>query len=209
MKLTKIALGVTLAASMAACKNDQNPDATVVSNNATTASTDSSAAVVNNDIVYVNSDSLLTNYAYFKEVRTRLEGKSAKAEQDLRSKAQAFEKEVTRYQQSAQTMSMEQRSSTEQRLAQKQQQLQAQNQEASNKLVTEESEEMKKIYDSVEAYLQQLSRERGYKMVLTYTRGNSAILYGDSTLDITTDVVQGLNQQYEADKAQPAAAPKK
>nr|WP_255710088.1 OmpH family outer membrane protein [Pontibacter harenae] len=194
-----------MAAFAAACTNDQQPDATLSSNNS--AATDSLA--VNNNIVYVNSDSLLANYEYFKQVRTRLQGRSEQAEKDLRAKAQAFEKEVTRYQQSAQNMTMEQRASTEQRLAQKQQQLQAQNQEAGNSLVSEESEEMKKIYDKVEAYLQQLSKERGYKMVLTYTRGNSAILYGDSTLDITTDVVQGLNQQYQADQEETATTTKK
>ncbi|GAB3814136.1 hypothetical protein GCM10028895_06940 [Pontibacter rugosus] len=108
---------------------------------------------------------------------------------------------MQRYQQSAAGMSEQQRASTEQRLAQKQQQLQALQQSSGNELATEESEEMKKIYDRVEEYLKKISEERGYRMVLTYQRGNSAILYGDSTLDITTQVVEGLNEAYEAEKA--------
>nr|WP_262921667.1 OmpH family outer membrane protein [Pontibacter ruber] len=179
--------------AIAAC-NQQKPGA-----GATTAATGEAAAATP-EIAYVNSDSLLTNYEYFKDVRTRLQGKSQKAEQNLKSQAQAFEKEVARYQQSAAGMSPQQRATTEQRLAQKQQQLQSISQSAGNDLAAEEGEEMKKIYDRVEAYLKQLSQEKGYKMVLTYSRGNSAILYGDSTLDITTEVLAGLNEKYKSEK---------
>ncbi|MCC9138248.1 OmpH family outer membrane protein [Pontibacter silvestris] len=204
MKVSKIALGVALAALVTSC--NQNQGSTQANG-----SSEGSTAGIGGDIVYVNSDSLLTNYEYFKDVRTRLEGKSRTAEQSLRSKADAFQKEVERYQQSAQTMTQQQRAATEQRLQQQQQQLQAQNQNASTELATEESEEMKKIYDRVEAYLQELSKDKGYKMVLTYSRGNSAILYGDSTLDVTTDVLKALNDRYKsaADSTAAAATTKK
>ena len=202
MKVTKIALGVVCAALMTACNSNEKP-ATVT----TAAVTED--GVVTPDIVYVNSDSLLANYEYFKQARTRLQGKSQKAEQDLRNKAEAFQNEVNRYQQSAQGMTNEQRQATEQRLAQKQQQLAALQQTEGTKIATEESEEMKKIYDKVEAYLQAISDEKGYKMVLTYSRGNSAILYGDESLDITQQVLEGLNERYKAEQDSVSAATKK
>lgn len=156
----------------------------------------------NPDIVYVNSDSLLANYEYFKDVRSRLQTKAEQKEKDLRTQAESFQKEVQRFQQNAAGMTQQQAQATEQRLMQKQQQLQALQQSSGNELMTEESEEMKKIYDRVEEYLKQLSNEQGYKMVLTYQRGNSAILYGDSTLDITSSVVSALNKTYESEKAE-------
>lgn len=200
MKVTKFILGVSLAALLAACEK-MGPQTAGTTANTTSADSTATAEASNPSTVYVNSDSLLSNYAYFKAIRSRLQTKSEDAEKDLRRRADAFQKDVTSYQQTAQGMTMEQRNTTEQRLAQRQQQLQELSQSTGNKLVAEESEEMKKIYDKVETYLQQLSKERGYKMVLTYQRGNSAILYGDSTLDITTDVVRGLNEQYESEQA--------
>ncbi|WP_347159257.1 OmpH family outer membrane protein [Pontibacter chitinilyticus] len=200
MKVSNIALGVAAAALMTACNKEQKPNADATTP-ATTANTESTVAP-GEKIVYVNSDSLLANYGYFKDVRTRLEDKSKKAEANLRSKADAFQKEVGRYQQSAQGMTNEQRASTEQRLQQTQQQLQTLNQTTSTQLASEESEEMKKIYDNVEAYLKQLSQDKGYKMVLTYSRGNSAILYGDSSLDITQEVLAALNEKYYSEKAE-------
>ena len=204
MKVLKISLGLAVAASsLVAC--EQMPK----SNDTTAAST---AAVGTAGIVYVNSDSLLANYEYFKEARTRLQGEGQKAEQDLRTQAEAFQKEVERYQQDAQGMTAQQRASAEQRLQQKQQQLQMLQQNKGNELAGQESEEMKKIYDRVEEYLQKLSNEKGYKMVLTYSRGNSAILYGDSTLDITSEVLAALNDAYSAEQdttKTETAAPKK
>ncbi|MDX5420716.1 MAG: OmpH family outer membrane protein [Hymenobacteraceae bacterium] len=198
MKVLKISLGLAMATTMLAACNKQNPETGSAASSATV--TSETAGVGTPDIVYVNSDSLLTNYEYFKDVRDRLQGKAESKEKSLRSQAEAFQKEVQRYQQTAQNMTAEQRASTEQRLAQKQQQLQNLQQTSGNELVTEESEEMKKIYDRVEEYLKQLSDEKGYKMVLTYSRGNSAILYSDSTRDITEQVVAGLNEAYQSEK---------
>lgn len=197
MKLLKLTMGLAVAtATLAAC--DQNGETAAVVKE-TGAMEKAEAGVP--DIVYVNSDSLLANYEYFKDVRTRLQGKAEAKEKSLRSQAESFQKEVQRFQQSAQGMTQQQAQATEQRLMQKQQQLQALQQSSGNELMSEESEEMKKIYDQVEAYLKKLSEEKGYEMVLTYQRGNSAILYSDSTRDITTEVVDGLNQEYEAEKA--------
>ena len=198
MKLLKLTLGLAVAtAALASC--DQNGEkAVVVKETGATQTTEAGTP----DIVYVNSDSLLANYEYFKDVRTRLQGKAEAKEKSLRSQAESFQKEVQRFQQQAANMTVQQASATEQRLMQKQQQLQALQQSSGNELMSEESEEMKKIYDQVESYLKKLSEEKGYKMVLTYQRGNSAILYSDSTRDITTEVVEGLNREYESEKAE-------
>lgn len=196
-----------VSASFAACKNDQASSTTKTATTATTA-TDSTASeadeapvvVAAPEIVYINSDTLLSNYQYFKDVRARLEAKGKRMETDLRTKASSFQKEVEQYRQTGAGMTQEQRASTEQRLAQKEQQIAAQQQASGSQLAKDENDEMKKIYDKVADYLKKLSKEKGYKMVLTYSRGNSAILYGDSSLDITTEALSGLNEEYKATK---------
>ena len=151
-------------------------------------------------IVYVNSDSLLENYTYFKDIRSRMEAKSKKAQTDLAAKGNAFQREVAEYQQSAQTLSADVRASTEQRLARKQQELQTFNQNASSALANESAAENEKLYEKVAAYLKGYAKKKGYKMVLTYSKANSAILYADESLDVTKEVVVGLNDAYKSDK---------
>lgn len=147
-------------------------------------------------IVYVNSDSLLNNFDYFKKLRSRLREKSKKAQADLASKGTAFQQEVASYQKSGTNLSAEQRAATEQRLVRKQQELSAYSQNASDAFVKEEAAENEKLYDKVAQYLEKHAKDKGYKMVLTYSKSNPGLLYADKTLDITKEVVKGLNQEY-------------
>ena len=147
-------------------------------------------------IVYVNSDSLLTKYEYFKDLKVKFEGKTKNAQADMQAKGQAFQREVAQYQQSAQTLSADQRKSTEERLARKQQELQTYQQNAGGALQNEQAVENEKLYDKVAAYLKVYAKEKGFKMVLTYSKGNSAILFADESLDVTSEVIKGLNAEY-------------
>lgn len=192
-KVAKAAGGLALALTIISCNNTTEQSASTKS--------DSTARKTEPEkIVYVNSDSLLNNYEYFKELKDRFEAKSKKAEADLKNKGTAFQREVAAYQQSAQTMSADQRAQTEERLARKQQELQTYQQNAGAALANEEATENEKLYDKVAEYLKKHAKTKGYKMVLTYSKGNSAILFADESLDITKDVIKGLNDEYKKEK---------
>ena len=196
---TKLTLGVMVAASVAACNQNKTDKTTP----ATTTNTSAPAETPSSDkaaIVYVNSDTLLTRYDYFKDMSKRLEEKGKAAQSDLQSKGLAYQREVADYQKNAQTMSADQRQSTEQRLGRKQQELQAYSQNANAQFQNESAAENQKLYDKVADFVKQYAKEKGYKMVLTYSKANPTVLYGDPSLDVTADVVKRLNDAYSKDK---------
>ncbi|MCX2574741.1 OmpH family outer membrane protein [Pedobacter sandarakinus] len=180
-----------LITAFSAC---QNKDAKTTETKKTDSTT--TAVAPSEKIVYVNSDSLLTKYEYFKDLKVKFEGKTKSAQADMQAKGQAFQRELAQYQQSAQTLSADQRKSTEERLGRKQQELQAYQQNAGAALQNEQATENEKLYDKVADYLKGYAKEKGYKMVLTYSKGNSAILFADETLDVTSEVIKGLNAEY-------------
>jgi outer membrane protein len=194
LQLGKIATAVALVSVMAACQNKENTSATPAK------TTEGSTTSSKDQIMYVNSDSLLTKYEYFKDLKTKLDGKSKAAQADMGAKTQAFQREVAQYQQQQSTLPADQRASTEQRLARKQQELQAYQQNAGAALQSEQAAEQEKLYNKVADYLKTYAKTKGYKMVLTYSKGNSAILFADESLDITSEVIKGLNEGYKADK---------
>ena len=162
-----------------------------------TKKTDSTAAVsAGEKIVFVNSDSLLTKYDYYKDLKVKFEGKSKNAQADMQAKTQAFQREVAQYQQTAGSLAADVRKSTEERLGRKQQELQTYQQNAGGALQNEQAVENEKLYDKVAGYLKGYAKEKGYKMVLTYSKGNSAILFADESLDVTSEVIKGLNADY-------------
>ncbi len=187
------AVGILTTTAIISCSNAKKPEST-------TSATVTEKTVSAQPIVYVNSDSLLANYDYFKDVRSRMEDKSKKAQVDLSSKGNAFQREVADYQKNGQTMSAEQRAATEQRLARKQQELSAYNQNASTALQNEQASENEKLYDKVAEYLKTYAKDKGYKMVLTYSKANPTVLFADASLDVTKDVVTGLNSTYKSEK---------
>jgi outer membrane protein len=195
--LSKITLSVLLAGSLAACNQNKTEDKTATTAAPATSSTTGARA---EEIVFVNSDSLLTKYEYFKDMSARLEKKGKAAQADLVSRGQAFQREVAEYQKAAATLSADQRQATEQRLQRKQQELQAYQQNAGAQVQNDQSGEQAKLYEKVAEFLKTYAKDKGYKMVMTYQKGNSGILYGDASLDITSDVVKKLNEAYAKDK---------
>ncbi len=192
-KFSGIATAVAIVAVMASCQNKETATTPAKKSDSTTVST-------KEQIVYVNSDSLLTKYQYFKDLQVKMEAKSKSAQADMSSKTQAFQRQVNEYQQQQPTMAADQRASTEERLARKQQELQAYQQNAGSALQRDQAAEQEKLYDKVADYLKDYAKKKGFKMVLTYSKGNSAILFADESLDITSEVIIGLNDAYKADK---------
>lgn len=189
--MSKISVLVAIAAFLVSCNKEKGK----ANGNAAASSTGNSEA-----IVYVNSDSLLNNYDYYKAVRDKFQEKSKKAQADLTAKGTAFQREVAAYQQGAANLSAEQRANTEERLARKQQELATYNQNAGNALANEEAAENEKLYNKVADYLKGYAKSKGYKFVLTYSKSNPAVLFADESLDVTNAVVDGLNTEYKKEK---------
>ncbi len=187
--LAKFTLGLVIATSVMACKQnstDTKPAAVPVDNKAT--------------IVYINQDTLLSKYEYFKDMTKRLNDKGTAAQNDVGSREQAFQREVADYQKGAATMSADVRATTEQKLQRKGQELQQYKQNAGAQVQNEQLSEQSKFYDKVSDFAKSYAKEKGYKMILTYQHGNANLLYGDASLDVTADVVKRLNEAYAKEK---------
>lgn len=191
--VSRLTLGIAVAALAVAC--NQKPQTTTTTAEKSSVSVSSKA-----EIVYVNSDSLLSKYDYFKDMSSRLEEKGKRAQVDVASKGQAFQREVAEYQKGAATLSADQRAATEQRLARKQQELQTYNQNASAQIQQEQGAENTKLYDKIADFLKGYAKDKGYKLILTYSKANPTVLFGDESLNVTSDVVKILNDNYKKDK---------
>jgi len=187
---TKVALGLLVAGSVAACK--QAPTSTTAAPAASTTSASGDKPTT----VYVNSDTLYSKYNYAKDVNNALQAKLKGAQGDMQSKTDAFQREVVDYQKSQATMPADQRQVTEQRLQREQQQLQGYQQNESAQLQDDKATQYQKVYDKVDDFVKNFAKQNGYKLVLTYSKNVQTVIYGDPSLDVTADVVKGLNDTY-------------
>ncbi len=193
MKNALIIINIILVAAVAylfylqfntknAASTDQNPS-----------SNDSSS------IVFVNSDSLLNQYDYYLELKKEAEAKNKKLEADVVGREKAFQNEVLTYQKNGQAMSPEQRQATEQRLGKKQQDIEEYKQTLAGQLSKEDGEVSEKLYNTISTYLKEYSKKNNHSYVLGFSKGGG-ILYAKDKMDVTAEVVKGLNEEYKKGK---------
>lgn len=189
--ITTLSLGLMVAVGITAC--NQNKPATAPAASTTAAAPDHEA------IVYINSDTLLSKYNYVKDVNKKMGDKGNAAKAEVQSRRDALQREVAEYQKNASTMPADQRQTTEQRLQREGQAEQAYEQNTSAELQDSQAKATAKLDDKVAEYVKQYAKEKGYKLVLTYSKNGSSVIYGDPSLDVTADVVKGLNDAYAKD----------
>lgn len=153
--------------------------------------------------VYVQVDSLLKNYEFFKDTRKELENKNFQLENELTKKGQSLQNEVAFFQQKAQTMTPEQARGTEAQLMKKQQDLMAYRDQAAQALGLQEAQKNEELYKNIRAYIEKYNKENEYEYVLGYSLGGG-ILFANPALDVTQKIIEGLNKEYKASGTAPA-----
>ncbi len=146
-------------------------------------------------IVYVQVDSLLTNYHFFDDTRKELENKRFQLENDLANRGRSLENEIKFFQQKAQSMTLDQARSTEAQLGKKQQDLIAYRDRSAQTLAQEEADKNAELYDKIHQYIEKYNKDNVYEFVLGYSKGGG-ILFADSTLNVTQKMIDGLNKEY-------------
>ena len=173
-------------------------------------------------MVYVNIDSLLTNYEYVDDVEKQLEAKrntmlsqisskSSQLESTLGSKAEALQRKAQEFEAKAEGMSQAIQQIKMQQL-QEDQALQQQSMEAQQaigqlkeelgaQLMQEEANLNEDVQQLITEYLEKYNKDHNYTFVLAKGTGAGVLLANDA-LDITSEILSGLNKEYEEKKVQ-------
>lgn len=146
-------------------------------------------------VAYVNSDSILSRYDYFKTEREKLEAKGKRLDTDLRNRAQSLQNEIQSYQQNISNLTIGQAKAIEEDLGKKQQNLRLYQEQLSQELMNEQNKMNEDLYKKITEFLKKYGEEKGLHIVFKFDT-SSDLLYGAAALDITPDVVQGLNLAY-------------
>src|SRR5688572_20712773 len=116
-------------------------------------------------IAYINSDSVLKHYDFFKDAQVALEAKEKKMGDDYRNRAQSLQSEITAYQRNQSNYTIGQARALEEDLGKKQQNLQMYQQSLSQELMNEQSKAQKELYDRITTFLKKYGQENGLQLV--------------------------------------------
>ena len=122
----------------------------------------------------------------------------------LNQKAAALDKEQKEFQKKYENnafISPERAQQEYNRLMKMQQDLQVLQNNLSNQLATENQKNSLQLCDSINVFLKEYNKTKGYNLILSNT-GFDNLLYADSSFNITQEIIDGLNARY-------TSAPKK
>ncbi len=146
-------------------------------------------------IAYVDVEVLMKDYKATKVLEEQLKAQQEKMAKELDSMQVPFQLKVQQYYQEAQKMTAKKRVEMERVLQQEQQILQMQQQQASQNLQKISQENSEALTKKIDSFISNYAKANGFKLILG-TSGKGTVLYGDETLNITTSILEILNNAF-------------
>lgn len=155
-------------------------------------------SAVAGDIVYVQIDSLIIQYDMFNDLRSAFESKAQSVQDDLSKKGRklesdgkSFENQINKGLLTRSTAEQQQKS-----LLKRQEDLQGLANQRQRELQEEEYVLNNTVMDAIKSFLIEYNKTHNYSMILTTSGSTNVVIVGNPAIDITKDVIEGLNEAY-------------
>ncbi len=155
-------------------------------------------------IAYVNTDTLMAKYQYAIDLQKQLKDFQTAKENSYKQQMSQFQKDYEAYvKNGGENMTLSQQQAKEKELQDRAQRLQGlegqYTQEVAQKTIAESEKMTRAVYNFIREYNAQNQK---FTLILARSFSSSPILYGDEGMDITDEIVKGLNEEYAKVKAE-------
>ena len=151
-------------------------------------------------VAYVDVEEIYKEYNKAKEAEQEMTIQTQKMSNELEQFRMAFQQKVQEYQNSSSSLSDTEKQQKEQELMREQQEIQ-QRQQMAGQLIQEESKgKMDIIDEDIERSITKYAESKGLTLVLGTSSQTKSVLYGASSKDITTEIIESLNDEYEPEE---------
>lgn len=150
------------------------------------------------EVAFVDIDTLAAQYEYCVEGQKALMAKQNSYRSQLEAKGQALQNAMVAYQkkmQSGEISTESQAKAAQEQLVRQQAQVEKYQKSVEDQMAVATQAYQETLRDSLRSFLADYNKDGRYKMILS--RSGDNILYADKSLDITNDVVAGLNKRYK------------
>lgn len=153
------------------------------------------------DIVYIDLDKILMEYDMANDLRAAVETKVQNIEAEVQRRGKKLEKDINNWQEKLNKGLMTRSVAEAQQVKlQKQQEEFAQYAAQKEQEIQEEQMVMmNQLGDAIKTYLDKYNEEMQYAMIIT-NNGGAPVITADPGLNITDDVLAGLNEEYVSSK---------
>ena len=153
-------------------------------------------------IAYVNLDSLNAQYLFITEKSAELEKSASAAEAKVKGEAAKRQKEVDDLVLYAQkgNLPADEQATVQNRLGELQNQLAQIQQQEEQLLMQNESAMQEDLRKKLEVFTANYAKANGWDYIVSYQSTAPLILFANPLYDLTSEIVKGLNAEYETEK---------
>ncbi|MBP3763861.1 MAG: OmpH family outer membrane protein [Bacteroidales bacterium] len=149
-------------------------------------------------IAYVDTDTLLAHYQYAKDLEAELLAYRNQQEASGRSQMEKFQKDYQDYLKNGASMTLSQQQAKEAELKQRAERMATLEQELAAKIMERQMTENTKLLNAIFAFVREYNEQnQRFDVILRKTFENSPVLYLNPAMDITQEILDGLNTEYE------------
>jgi outer membrane protein len=150
-------------------------------------------------ILYVNTDKLWEEFKMVKDYEKMMEKEKTKLENQYNTELKKLETEYATLEKIAASMTQEEIQTKQQEMLQKQQNLIVLERDLTEKYNRFEAEKTKEIQNLIQSFIKDFAKTKNCDYILNYGT-LSPVLYAPKEFDITSEVINGLNQKYQSKK---------
>ena len=151
-----------------------------------------------NKVAYIDLDSLQSNYQYYKKIKGEYERKQVASNDEITNMQKRYQNRAMQLQQKGPTMNQQEQEAAMKEINQMQQDLQTKKQSLDNELFNYNSKMKEDILSRIQNFLKEYNKDGKYDYIFSYEPG--FMFYKDTSLNITNDVIAGLNALYVKNK---------
>lgn len=150
-------------------------------------------------VAYVNTDTLLAQYQYALDMQKELEAYRDQQERYYEQQVTQFQNDYQNYLKTGSTMTLAQQQAKEEELKQRMEKMQTMEQELMAKVAERQLAENTKLLNAIFAFIREYNAaNQQFDIILRKTFNDSPTLYLNPGMDITQEIVNGLNEEYKS-----------
>ena len=152
-------------------------------------------------IAYIEIDTLLTNYKLWIHLNEEMIRKEENIRATLNEKMTSLQADYEEFERKLNNNAFatrERAESEQNRILKKRQELEELQERLSSELAIESNKNNILFRDSINSFVQEYNKTHGYNIILSRLGDN--ILYIDYAMNITQEIIDGLNARYDAKK---------
>ena len=178
-----------LTLGMTACNNNgkENPEATPVV-----------APEGGLKIAYVDTDTLMAKYQYAIDLEEELRAYKDQQEKYYQQQMTQFQTDYNNYLQTGASLTLTQQQAKEAELKQRMEKMSTLEQELMAKVAERQLSENTKLLNAIFAFIREYNAaNQQFDVILRRSFNDTPVLYANPAMDITDEILAGLNEEYK------------